>query len=405
MSANSILLDFSLDPARIIDEVSRKDIVRVCKEGLEKYLAGLKISYDMLTADGYLCILNETGTGTIVTIRFFEQGLITINVEYYRKDGDEAKISFENMKMLENGLRIRLDAIRSKHLPPIKRGSSVDQIRELENNLVQKLKLNHGQSLPPLQRGPLTRYFPTADERVIEYDIDRVLFDKRSEFQKIQIVHSRSLGNMLVLDELQNIAEADLIYTETLMCRGAENYAGKEICILGGGDGALLYELLKEGPKFVVMLEIDEIVMQACNKYMNSICGEVLEKRTDDNYEIIVGDCMVYLKKYIKEERKFDYVFGDLTDIPISDTPTGEIWDFIRLILESSFQVLKPDGKFMTHGNGVSCPESLRMYEDQLAKLTPKVKYTKSSAFVPSFMEEWVFYQVQREVASATESV
>ncbi|XP_035905780.1 spermine synthase isoform X1 [Anopheles stephensi] len=374
MSANSILLDFSLDPARIIDEVSRKDIVRVCKEGLEKYLSGLKITYDMLTADGYLCLLNETGTGTIVTIRFFEQGLITINVEYYRKDGDEAKISF-------------------------------DQIRELENNLVQNLKLNHGQSLPPLQRGPLTRYFPTADERVIEYDIDRVLFDKRSEFQKIQIVHSRSLGNMLVLDELQNIAEADLIYTETLMCRGTENYAGKEICILGGGDGALLYELLKEKPKFVVMLEIDEIVMQACNKYMNSICGDVLEKRTDDNYEIIVGDCMVYLKKYMKEERKFDYVFGDLTDIPISDTPTGEIWDFIRTILESSFQVLKPDGKFMTHGNGVSCPESLRMYEDQLAKLTPKVKYTKSSAFVPSFMEEWVFYQVQRENASSADSV
>lgn len=45
------------------------------------------------------------------------------------------------------------------------------------------------------------------------------------------------------------------------------------------------------------------------------------------------------------------------------------------------------------------------MYEDQLAKLTPKVTYTKSSAFVPSFMEEWVFYQVQREVANATESV
>ncbi|XP_053672675.1 spermine synthase isoform X1 [Anopheles nili] len=374
MSANSILLDFSLDPARIIDEVSRKDIVRMCKENLEKYLTALKICYDMLTADGYLCILNETGTGTIVTIRFFEQGLITINVEYYRKDGDEPKISF-------------------------------DQIRELENNLVQKLKLNHGQSLPPLQRGPLTRYFPTADERVIEYDIDRVLFDKRSDFQKIQIVHSKSLGNMLVLDELQNIAEADLIYTETLMCRGAENYAGKEICILGGGDGALLYELLKEGPKHVVMLEIDEIVMQACNKYMNSICGDVLEKRTDENYEIIVGDCMVYLNKYIKEERKFDYVFGDLTDIPISDTPTGEIWDFIRLILECSFQVLKPDGKFMTHGNGVSCPESLRMYEDQLAKLTPKVSFTKSTAFVPSFMEEWVFYQVQREVANATESV
>jgi spermine synthase len=77
---------------------------------------------------------------------------------------------------------------------------------------------------------------------------------------------------------------------------------------------------------------------------MPSICGDVLEVRKRDNYEIIVGDCMVWLEKYIKEEKKFDYVFGDLTDIPISDTPTGEIWDFIRTILEASFKVLKPDG-------------------------------------------------------------
>lgn len=69
------------------------------------------------------------------------------------------------------------------------------------------------------------------------------------------------------------------------MQRGIENYEGKEICILGGGDGALLYELLKENPKFVTMLEIDEMVMQACNKHMNSICGDVLEVRKSDNYE------------------------------------------------------------------------------------------------------------------------
>lgn len=42
------------------------------------------------------------------------------------------------------------------------------------------------------------------DERILEYDIDKVLFDKRSPFQKVQIVHSKSLGNMLVLDELQS---------------------------------------------------------------------------------------------------------------------------------------------------------------------------------------------------------
>ena len=40
------------------------------------------------------------------------------------------------------------------------------------------------------------------------------------------------------------------------MCRGVDDYRGKEILILGGGDGALLYELRKENPKFVTMIEV-----------------------------------------------------------------------------------------------------------------------------------------------------
>lgn len=51
----------------------------------------------------------------------------------------------------------------------------------------------------------------------------------------------------------------------------------------------------------------------------------------------------------IKEGRKFDYVFGDLTDIPISTTPQGDAWDFVREILNASMKVLKPSGKYMTH--------------------------------------------------------
>ena len=48
------------------------------------------------------------------------------------------------------------------------------------------------------------------------------------------------------------------------MQRGKENYEGKEIVILGGGDGALLWELLKEKPKFVYMLEVGIILMCCC---------------------------------------------------------------------------------------------------------------------------------------------
>lgn len=70
------------------------------------------------------------------------------------------------------------------------------------------------------------------------------------------------------------------------MQRGLQNYAGKDICILGGGDGALLYELLKENPGYVCMLEIDEVVMKSCNEHMKSICGDVLEKQKGDNFDV-----------------------------------------------------------------------------------------------------------------------
>ena len=50
--------------------------------------------------------------------------------------------------------------------------------------------------------------------------------------------------------------EGDIVYTKTLLGNGRENYIDKEILILGGGDGGVLHELLKESPKFVTMVEI-----------------------------------------------------------------------------------------------------------------------------------------------------
>ncbi len=117
------------------------------------------------------------------------------------------------------------------------------------------------------------------DERLLEYDIDKILYDEHSAFQHIQIVHSLNFGNLLVLDDLQSrkpwyslsfisdhlsrtflvfpdLAESDLIYTESIMRRGVEDYAGKDVLILGGGDGALLHELRKENPKMVTMVEV-----------------------------------------------------------------------------------------------------------------------------------------------------
>ena len=55
--------------------------------------------------------------------------------------------------------------------------------------------------LPALTRGSaVDRYWPTADGRLVEYDIDRVVYDKDSAYQNIKILHSQQFGNILVLN-------------------------------------------------------------------------------------------------------------------------------------------------------------------------------------------------------------
>jgi len=118
-------------------------------------------------------------------------------------------------------------------------------------------------------------------------------------------------------------------------------------------------ELLKEKPKFVTMIEIDEMVMNICKVHMRSACGTCLDSYCGSNYRIIVDDCIIQLNQYIANNVKFDYVFEIWTDMPIAIKPKSQFWEFMQSILELSLQVLRPKGKFMTHANGVSSQASL----------------------------------------------
>ena len=55
--------------------------------------------------------------------------------------------------------------------------------------------------LPALRRGDkVDRYWPTADGRLVEYDIDEVVYEEDSAYQNIKILHSRQFGNILILN-------------------------------------------------------------------------------------------------------------------------------------------------------------------------------------------------------------
>ena len=53
-----------------------------------------------------------------------------------------------------------------------------------------------------------------------------------------------------------DLAESDLAYTQAITGHGHEDYAGKTVLILGGGDGGILHQLLQQNPAHVIMVDI-----------------------------------------------------------------------------------------------------------------------------------------------------
>lgn len=177
----------------------------------------------------------------------------------------------------------------------------------------------------PVKRGTnFNRYFPTTVGLLVEYDFDELVFEEQTPFQNVKIYHSPQYGNMLILDDDPNLAESDLIYTRTICGSGRENFKNRNILILGGGDGGILKELLKQNPAYVTMVEIDQVVIDASIKHLRGICDDAMDKLEGKNYKVIVDDCIPWLEKYVKEGTKFDYVINDLTAIPVTPEPVGK---------------------------------------------------------------------------------
>ncbi|XP_068187196.1 spermine synthase [Antennarius striatus] len=306
--------------------------------------------------------------GRVAILRVHSHGMVTIDVQCY--DNDDIAQLDKLVTALENKLKVLLEGniTRIKRLPVLSRGAKID------------------------------RYWPTTDGRLLEYDFDQVLYDEDSAYQNIKILHSKQFGNILLLDGDVNLAESDLPYTQAIMGNGKENFEGKEVLILGGGDGGILAEMVKQKPKMITMLEIDQKVIDGCRMYMRETCGNVLDNLKGDCYQVLVEDCVPVLRQYVQEERMFDYVINDLTAIPISTEPEEDsTWEFLRLILDLSIKVLHPSGKYFTQGNGVNSTEALSLYEEQLGKLSCPVDFSKHVACVPSYLELWVFYTVWKK--------
>lgn len=94
MSVQTVLLDFSIDAARLADETARKDVTKAVKAALDKHFTQLKFVYDVQTDDGCLSLFSDRNL-TFVNVRLFNVGLVTINIEYYKRDQDAPAFTFD----------------------------------------------------------------------------------------------------------------------------------------------------------------------------------------------------------------------------------------------------------------------------------------------------------------------
>src|SRR5438270_13427243 len=94
------------------------------------------------------------------------------------------------------------------------------------------------------------------------------LFEQQSAYQHIVIAHNETVGRMLILDGIVQITETDAAVYQEMMTHvplmGMKR-PGKQVLVVGGGDGAMAREALRHpSVEHVAMVELDQAVIDAC---------------------------------------------------------------------------------------------------------------------------------------------
>lgn len=140
--------------------------------------------------------------------------------------------------------------------------------------------------------------------------VDRQLYSGKSEFQRIDIFDSREFGRFLTLDGYMMLTEKDeFIYHEMIthvpMC---VNPDARRVLVIGGGDGGTVRELLRyPAIEHIDLVEIDELVVEVCRKYLPQTAGCLSDPRLTIHYE----DGLKFVRHC---EDAYDLIIVDSTD-------------------------------------------------------------------------------------------
>lgn len=228
---------------------------------------------------------------------------------------------------------------------------------------------------------------------------DKPLYSAQSEFQKVEILSSKGLGNILTLDGLMmTTVEDEFFYHEMIshvpLC---SHPCPESVLVIGGGDGGTVREVLKHKTvKNVELCEIDGLVIEASKQFLPTIAG----KLDDNRVKIFVEDAIEYIKD---KKARYDVVLIDSTD-PMGPGEGLFTEEFYTNVKES----LKDGGIVVAQSESpFANPKEMRMMYRLLHKVFKTVKpYAGPIPTYPGGYWSWAFctdYTMEAKTIAAPE--
>ncbi len=178
-----------------------------------------------------------------------------------------------------------------------------------------------------------------------QFDVDKVLFEEKTDHFHLIIFENPMFGRVMALDGIiQTTQKDEFIYHEMLTHVPLFSHPNpKRVCVIGGGDGGMLREVLKhKSVEKVTLVEIDGKVIEMCREFFPDHSQGAFD---DARTEIVIQDGFEYLKS---AENSFDVIISDSTD-PIGPAEVLFTETFYGLCNKA----LKPGGVLVAQ-NGVS---------------------------------------------------
>ena len=211
----------------------------------------------------------------------------------------------------------------------------------------------------------------------IKIRIKSILFHEFSDYQEITIYDTLEFGKVLVLDKAVMFSDKnEFVYHEMLGLVPLFSHEKPErILIIGGGDGGVVRECLKNPfVKHIDLVEIDKKVVEVSKEFF----PEIACKLEDDKVRVLAEDGIEFIKNISargNEDEKYDVILVDSTD------PVGPAEGlFRRDFYEAAYGALNASGIFTAQTESPFFNQNLIK---DIGKIIKEI-YAKSSLYCAS---------------------